>query len=316
MLPKFWKLIKAEISVTLWGLISITFARLIQSPLINFLVIGIASTNLIMIIYLFIIWQWWLPLTSTVFMLTLNSLGMTAIYKHYQAVRLKIKARHEVERTFETIHNGPLQTLAQALKLIRERNLPPDKLLPKLEKKLEQLNRELRGIYEFLQREPLNQDTSLYLGSGIVINLQDPIHEVLYQVYSYTLERDFPYFKMLKVKIRTFEPVEERYLNLEQKRGLCRFLEEALCNVGKHAIGATKLEVSFTENKGWYTLSIIDNGLGINSFKEGRGTQQFKNLARQLKGKFRRSTLSSRGTLCELSLPMAKFSFCSTKWHC
>lgn len=212
------------------------------------------------------------------------------------------KACHNLlERTFETIHNGPLQTLAQAIKLIREKDLPPEILLPKLETKLEQLNFELRGIYEFLQQEPLNQGDSLYLGNGVVINLQDPIHEVLYQVYSYTLERDFPYFKMLKVKIRTFEPIENCDLNLDQKRGLCRFLEEALCNVGKHAVGATRLEVSCTENEGWYTLSIIDNGLGINSPREGQGTQQFRNLARQLKGKYRRSTLSPRGTLCELS---------------
>ncbi|BAZ38365.1 putative sensor with CHASE2 domain protein [Calothrix sp. NIES-4101] len=218
--------------------------------------------------------------------------------------------RDVIENTFEIIHNGPLQTLAQALKLIREQDMPPEKLVLTLEKYLEKLDRELRGIYDCLQQEALNQDSSLYLESGIVINLQDPIHEVLYQVYSYTLERDFPYFQKLRVKIRTFEPIEDAYLSLSQKRGLCRFLEEALCNVGKHAVGATRLEVSCTKNEGWYTLSIIDNGLGINSSREGRGTQQSRNLARQLKGKFRRSNLFPRGTLCELSWTALVYGRC------
>ncbi|MBO1054251.1 hypothetical protein FJR01_17780, partial [Dolichospermum sp. UHCC 0299] len=52
-------------------------------------------------------------------------------------------------------------------------------------------------------------------------------------------------------------------------------------------------------------LSIMDNGLGINSSKEGWGTKQFKNLAQQIKGKFRRVSLYPQGTLCELSWPLA-----------
>jgi two-component sensor histidine kinase len=137
--------------------------------------------------------------------------------------------------------------------------------------------------------------------------LKNPIHEVLYQVYNSTLERDFPCFKTLKVKIRTFDPISDRYLSLEQKIGLCRFLEEALCNVGKHAIGVTQLEVTCISYEGWCTLSIIDNGWGIHSSQEGRGTQQFKNLAKQLKGKYRRSPHFPKGTLCELSWPITRF---------
>ena len=51
----------------------------------------------------------------------------------------------------------------------------------------------------------------------------------------------------------------------------------------------------------WYTLSIIDNALGINSSREGRGTKQFKNLATEIKGKFQQLPLSPKGTICELS---------------
>jgi CHASE2 domain-containing sensor protein len=289
-----------------WGIIGISFARLTQSPFINLVVVGAASSSLIIFSYfILLVGGWWIPITPALLVLALNGIGMTALYEYDQAIRLTIKIRHElIERTFETIHNGPLQTLAKALKMVRERDLPPDELLTKLEGDLQKLNSELRGIYEFLQREPINQDSSLYLGNGLVVNLQDPIHEVLYQVYNYTLERELPCFKSLKIKVRSFEGIPDCNLSLEQKRGLCRFLEEALCNVGKHAMGVTRLEVYFTKNAGWYTLDIIDNGLGAVSFREGRGTQQFRNLAKRLKGKFRRSPVAPRGTLCELSWPV------------
>jgi two-component sensor histidine kinase len=189
---------------------------------------------------------------------------------------------------------------------VRCRDITTQELLPEIEQELEKLNYELRGIYEFLQQEYPHQNNKLYLGNNLAISLQDPLHEVLYQVYSYTLDRNFPCFKSIKVKIHAFEPIDERYLNLDQKRGISRFLEEALCNVGKHATGATKLQVTCSLSAGWYTLQIIDNGIGKNLRQQGRGTQQFINIARQLKGKFRRSPLSPQGTICKLSWPVGR----------
>jgi CHASE2 domain-containing sensor protein len=291
-----------------WGFLGIASARLTKSPLKNLVVVGIATLGLVVFSYLLLTWGWWVPFIPAFLVLTLNGIELTALYQHDQALRSGIKARQAIiERTFETIHNGPLQNLAKVLKLVRDQDSPTNELLPELEKELEKLNHELRGIYEFLQREPLAQDTSLYLGKSLVLNLQDPLHEILYQVYSHTLEREFPCFRTIRVKIRTFEPVDERRLNIEEKRSLCRFLEEALCNVGKHATGVTRLEVTCSSSEGWYTLSIVDDGLGVSSSREGRGTQQFRNLARQFKGKFRRVPLSPRGTLCELSWPIQKF---------
>ncbi|GAB1541454.1 hypothetical protein NUACC21_41250 [Scytonema sp. NUACC21] len=292
-----------------WGLLGITFARLTKSPLINLLAVFFASINLVFASYILLLfWGLWVPITPAMLVLALNGVGMTALYQYDRALRSRMNARQSlIERTFETIHNGPLQTLAKTLKLVRDRDLPANELVAQLERELEKLNHELRGIYEFLQQEPITQDSCLYLGKGLILNLEDPIHEVLYQVYNSTLERDFPCFKTLKVKIRTFDPIGDRYLSIEQKLSLCRFLEEALCNVGKHAIGVSCLEVTCTSYEGWCTLSILDDGLGINSSKEGRGTQQFRNLARQLKGKFRRSSRFPKGTLCELSWPIKSF---------
>ncbi|MEH2154519.1 CHASE2 domain-containing protein [Nostoc sp.] len=293
-----------------WGFLGIAIARLTKSPLANLIIVGITSATLVVTTYFLLTWGWWVPVIPTILVLAVNGIELTALYQCDKVLRSGLKARQDViERTFETIHNGPLQSLAKVLKLVRCQELPVKELLPELEKELEKLNHELRGIYEFLQREPPTQDSSLYLGNTLVLNLQDPLHEILYQVYSYTLARDFPCFRTIKVKIRTFEPIDERCLSIEQKQGLCRFLEEALCNVGKHATGVTRLEVTCFSSEGWYTLSIIDDGLGINSSREGRGTQQFRNLARQLKGKFQRVPLSSRGTICELSWPVAKFRF-------
>ncbi|MCP6761248.1 MAG: CHASE2 domain-containing protein [Fischerella sp. CENA71] len=294
-----------------WGILGIAFARLTKSPWRNLVAVVIASIILTIVSYLLLLlWGLWVPLIPAILVFNLNGFTMTALYQYDQALRSRIEARQAlIERTFETIHNGPLQTLAKALKRIREHDLSPEELLPVLEKDLEKLNYELRGIYEFLQREPLTQDRSLYLGKGLLLNLQEPIHTVLYQVYDHTLQREFSCFNTLRIKIVTFDPIDDYHLSIDQKRGLCRFLEEALCNVGKHATGVTRLEVSCTQNEGWYTLKIVDDGLGSISAKEGRGTQQFRDLARQLRGKFTRSPLSPRGTLCELSWPVPKLGF-------
>ncbi|NMF65172.1 sensor histidine kinase [Brasilonema octagenarum] len=287
-----------------WGLVGIYFARLTKYPLINLLAVSIASINLIGSSYLLLlIWGCWVPVIPAILVLTLNGVGLTALFQYDQTFQAKMNVRQiRIERTFETIHNGPLQTLAKALRRVKDgKDLPPDELLCELEKDLEKLNYELRGIYEFLQREPQNQENRLYIGSGIELNLQNPLHDILYQVYNYTLERDFPCFKTLKFKVRTFEPIEDRHLSIEQKQGVCRFLEEALCNVGKHALGLTRLEVIYENDNGWYTLRIKDNGLSIKSYEEGQGTRQFKYIAQQLKGKFTRSPVFPKGTLCELS---------------
>ncbi len=109
---------------------------------------------------------------------------------------------------------------------------------------------------------------------------------------------------MLKVKAYSFEPIEDRYLSSEQKRDICQFLEEALCNVGKHAKGLTRLSAIGKQNVGWYTLSIKDNG-AIHSYSEGRGTKQCLNMARKLRGKFERQPLQEKGTLCQLTWCLA-----------
>ena len=255
--------------------------------------------------YFFLIWDSSGSLISAMFILVINCIMLIALCYYNKALKSIVKGcQNLIELKIETIHNGPLQSLAKVLKIVKGQDLPVNKLLPLIEKELEELNQELRGMYEFWQQETLTQDTSLYLGNNLVIDLRNPLHEILYQVYSYTLDRDFPCFKTLKLKIHNFEPIHDSNLSIENKRGVCRFLEEALCNVGKHATEITCLQVGYSISQGRYTLSIMDNGLGTYSLREGWGTKQFKKLAQQIKGKFRRVSLYPRGTLCELSWPL------------
>lgn len=289
-----------------WGLLGISLGRLFESPLKILLGLGVASVGLMSVCYLSLIFGWWIPLLPAMLPLILNGAGLTAalFYRHERDLRLRLQERQSIiEQTFNTIHNGPLQRLARILRHFQEQDFTPDQLFLELQ----QLNQEIRAINECVRRETLTQGGSLYIKSDLELDLSAPIHEILYEVYNNTLTRDFPFFKTIKVNINKFEPIESRYLTIEQKRGLCRFLEEALCNVGKYAVGATRLSVICTQENGQNILRIIDNGVGLDSLSDqveqskGWGTQQAKNLARQLRGKFRRFPNSPKGTVCELT---------------
>ncbi|OLT58385.1 sensor histidine kinase [Moorena bouillonii] len=287
--------------IIIWGIIPIIIARITQSIWKNILAVGATSLALIGITYLLIVWGWWVSLVPGLLILVINGLGLSAFafYQHDQGLKSQIKERQRtIKHTFDLIHAGPLQTLAHVLKHLRSQDAPQEQLLLQLEK----LNHEIREIGEYLNLEALTPEESIRLGSGLKLELKRPIHELFYQVYTSTLERDdLEYLKTLKVKIRAFDPIDDKYLILEQRQELCLFLEEALCNVGKHAKGVKRVEATGKENQGWYTLSIKDNGSGMSSFSESKGTQLLKNVAKSLGGDFRRESLFTKGTLCELT---------------
>jgi nitrate/nitrite-specific signal transduction histidine kinase len=297
-----------------WGVFGISLGRLFQSPLKILVGLGMASIGLTGICYFGLILGWWIPLVPAILPLVFNGAGLTAglFYRHQQDLRLRLQERQFIiDHTFDTIHNGPLQRLARILSTAQENHLYSELLLSELK----QLNQEIRTVYESVRRETLTQGENIYLGGNLELDLHAPIHEILYQVYDNTITRDFPCFQTIKVKINKFEPLESRYLSLDQKRGLCRFLEEALCNVGKYAVGMTRLSVICTQENGENVLRIIDNGVGLDALSDnldqwrGRGTQQAKNLARQLRGTFRRFPNSPKGTVCELTWSVAKAWF-------
>ncbi len=283
-----------------WGFLPIVIGRLTQSIWKNLLSVGLAGLCLFSCGYM-MLWVWgiWIPVAPLI--LAVNGVGLSAFafYQHDKFLRSQINERQNtIQRTFTVIHNGPLQTLAYGLRHMRAKDLPYEKLLAQFEK----LDREIREIGEFLKLETLTKEESLRLGSGLILELNRPLHDLLYEVYSSTLERkDFEYFKTLKVKIRNFDPIDDKYLSMEHKREICLFLEEALCNVGKHAEGVKRVQATGVYDASQYKLCVKDNGSGIKSKIENKGTKHSKVLARQLGGEFRRESLSPRGTICELS---------------
>ncbi|MEG4801177.1 CHASE2 domain-containing protein [Microcoleus sp. ARI1-B5] len=297
-----------------WGILAIYLGRLTQSALKNLMYVAAASLGLVGISYAFIVAGWWVPVAPALLILIINGAILSNFYQYDRFLRFQIEIRqHTIERTFVLIHNGPLQTLANILRHVQDQDLEPNRLL----EELKNLNWEIREVGDYLKLEALDRKESLRLGSGLILDLKIPIRDLLYEVYSHTLQRNFPSFKTLKVKAYSFEPIEEQYLSLEQKRELCQFLEESLCNVGKHAKKLTRLSATGKQNKGWYTLSIKDNGSSICSSSEGRGTKQCLNLAKKLKGKFKRTCLGEKGTLCELTWQITgrSWDFASIKRH-
>lgn len=291
--------------IALWGVLGISLGRFLRSPWKLLLGLAIAITSLIGVCYGFLLWGWWLPLVPALLALVLNGAGLTAalFYRHEQSLRLRLEERQFViEQTFNAIHSGPLQTLTSILRTARQEEMPL--LTP-----LERLQQELRSIYGSINQATADDQLHLRLGGEIELALQAPLHELLYKIYCNTLERDLPYLKTAKCKIVQFDPLDTQYLRLEHKRGLCRFLEEALCNVGKYAEGATRLTVICTQEGKQQVIRVTDNGKAQSTIpnpqfktpKPGLGTQLAKALAKQLGGKFRRYPNTPTGTVCELT---------------
>ncbi len=169
--------------------------------------------------------------------------------------------------------------------------------MSQLRSQIQELNQELRTVYESMQQA---------LVTGAASDLNQPIDELLYAVYDTTLKRNLPGFWTIKTFIPPdFTPLNDCPLDADQKQGLCLFLEEALCNVGKHAVEATYLDVVCKLDNNHYSLQIVDNGTqhfaGLSRTRIGRGTDQAREVARSLRGSFQRRMHNPQGTVCELT---------------
>lgn len=302
-LIKVWSEFGEYLWIFAWGLFGITLGLLLHSPWKTFSSLGLASLTLIGICYIFLILGWWIPLIPSFLALLAGGL-MTSFFDRDLRALLDQRSL-TLKRSFEAIHNGPLQSLAAILRSLGEEELSTEELRVRLI----ELNQELRSIPDSLSKEMLSRDDSLCLEGNVILDLQTPITELLYQVYEVTLRRNFQGFATIQSFIHpNFEPLEECNLSTAQKRCLCVFLQEALCNVGKHSQGATRLDVICRRSPIEFCLQIIDNGIGISSLSKftsgGRGSDQALEIARQLRGKFRRFRHTPNGTVCELTWPL------------
>ncbi|MEN9517436.1 MAG: hypothetical protein RLZZ381_24 [Cyanobacteriota bacterium] len=288
-----------------WGFLGITLARVLnQSPGKLLVMISITSILVLVICYLCLLeLALWLPVVPSLLVLLINGFGLTAslFYRDRQDLKFQLKERqYMIKYMSTTIHNRPIQTLKKILRNIQDQELNTNDLIAEL--KL--LNNELHDVGDLIEKETIIDGSSIHVGNS-EIDLQSSLKEILYQVYRNTITLQLPCYPSIQFKIVKFENMNSKNLTVEQKRSLCRFLEEALINVGKYAQGATRLKVTCVQAKTSNIIRVEDNGVGLDPESEiakvGDGTKHAKDLAKQLNGNFRRYPSQSRGTICELT---------------
>ncbi len=232
------------------------------------------------------------------------------IVQYSENLEAQISIRKQsMEEAFAEIHNGPLQTLAVLLKEIQE----PDNPHQSLFSKIKALDSEIRAVGEHLTQTTDIEEIKLAtfeqeytghlmrLGSGSIVELNKPLHELFYSIFRSTLERNFPHFAKTRIKIVDFTPYPDESMDFATKRNICFCFEEALCNIGKHAQGATKIIAVSEVVDDLYVLRVQDNGCGLVSHKKNKGSKLCENLAQMLDGKFILESLEPKGALFTIS---------------
>jgi signal transduction histidine kinase len=221
------------------------------------------------------------------------------VYQQERDLRLRLRDRQQVlEETFTAIHNGPLQDLAGLTRQIQDRQIAGDE--PVVVRQLQKINQDLRYIFTAIQTEIVTDRPSLVVSARSDLDLDKPLHELLQEVYHEVCANELTGLQGIKVKVIQFEPLRDDRLTVAQKRSLCRFLEEALWNVGKHARSATKLWVNCGCEGNRQRIVVKDNGEAGAVGKMGEGSKQAKRIAKQLRGQFKRHPNQPKGMICQL----------------
>ena len=295
------------------GVLGIALAYWQKKPGTHLIIVIVFSTTWLLLAYLTIVAAWWLPVIPT---LTAFLLNAVVLYPFYQAqVQLQNQIQDQeklIEQTYTTIHNGPLQTIGQVLKYWPEQ----EPTVAKMKSQILQVNKELRSIRKVLQAEMRSPSEKLVMMGEQSVDLQMPLHIVLSEIYSNTIDRYRTFFEPLLI-FRSFEPMADGELTGKEKRAIGRFLEEALTNICKYAEETTQISVSCKRTETHNVVQVTDNGQAQPSFRqnnhEGYGTKQANRIARQLGGKFERKSVEPRGTHCELRWPIQRSSW--SRWH-
>ncbi|MEM8501657.1 MAG: CHASE2 domain-containing protein [Cyanobacteria bacterium P01_D01_bin.1] len=285
--------------IVCWGLAGVVISVILRSPWKSVFALGITTVLLTLISYGLLAENIWTPFVPAA--LALCGAGLTTAFFDRE-MRFELAQRRTIiERTYEAVHNGPLQHLSALSRQLSTADLSAEQL----GQQLRSLNTEMRNIFETMHQDTFNHRESFYVDDSTFFDLQQPISDLLYRIYEHTLSQSLPGFDRIQVFVTpSFETFSEGRFTLEQKRGLCLFLQESLLNVGNHAMNATRLDVICLAEENIYRLQVIDNGVGLeNSGPARQGTRQAIAIAQRLNGEFQRRPHSPRGTLCELSWP-------------
>lgn len=289
--------------ILLWGGGAIVLVRWLPSPAWYVPGVGVAGLMLVGISYGSLVgWGWWIPLVPALVGLTFNGLVLPGFYLYDQALRSRLEAQKQlgearqrvIEQTYNAIHNGPLQNLALLLRET-DSHQPWQTVYPQLQA----LNQDLRGIYEGLLAAPATPTDSAPPPDEL-------LHERLYEIYVETLQRDFPGFKTIGPHLVNVQPLDTQHLSAADQQDIGDFFQEALINVGKYALGSTRLTINCQTTATDNLIQVIDNSpaseLRPASPSGGRGTRQAQRLAQRLGGTFQRRP-ADPGTHCELRWP-------------
>ncbi len=254
------------------------------------------TTGVCLSIYFLFLAGWLLPIGLTSGILVINLPLLVSLYQREQSLLAVAEKRQQaIAETFNAIHNGPLQELSLLLQAVKSETIA----LPDVSDRLEYLNSQIRHIGESLQQNASRESAEmLVLGDGELIDLKMPLNELLHLVADRILYSDrYPNLSDLKVKVINFQEIPSQ-LSIDQKRQLCQFLEESIGNVGKYAVGATRLQLVGKVSGDVYRLSVEDNGQGEVFDRVGEGTKQARRLAASLGGRFERFNRSAGGVIC------------------
>lgn len=296
-----------------WGIFGIGIGRKLQAPWQIVLAVVMFGCLLIGMSYLLLFIGVWIPLVPVLIVFFFNGAGLAAglLYRTKQELETQDAIRQAaLEQVFNSIHNRPLQQLSFMMRRLKDQPMPTDELI----QNLEQIDKELRSLRHDIGRIAQRQGDQIRVGDEL-LNLHLPLNELLQIVCNTTLQRfeEFPTFKNLKVRLidipsSAAQMIQDQGLSIAQKDWLCRFLEEAICNVGKHGINVTRIEVFCGKEYKYQVIRVADNGINqpkprqLKSRDRNRisGTQTAKKLERQLRGVFRRAQNQPQGMICEL----------------
>ncbi|MEA5462324.1 CHASE2 domain-containing protein [Leptothoe sp. PORK10 BA2] len=323
--PLIWTNLAAQYLFLLsFSTLSIAASRFSKDVISGFARLSIITISSILLSYILLLQiGLWLPIAATLASVIANGLiyinyaqnerrwtglieqrNVALEKERHLSEKLSLERHRTIENVFDSIHNGPLQTLANLLRQTRDETIG----LSDICLSLEDLNREIRYIGDSIKQDATEQKDSLDVSyAGTKFGLDIPLQELFQEVYDAMLSRPLLGFSKLKFTIIAFDPIDSEMLTIEVKRKLCRFLEEALGNVGKHASGATRLVVTGKIKNDHYELTVADNGPGLinHETETGEGTRIGREIEKLTRGKFIRRPNKPKGLLCQLTFPMS-----------
>ena len=103
--------------------------------------------------------------------------------------------------------------------------------------------------------------------------------------------------------------LDKKLVSVEARKNILLIIKEAINNIAKYS-HATDASINLNEHEGNVTLSVIDNGTGVDTetVLKGNGLINMQNRCRYLDGTFEIISAQNEGTQIICTIPLTKFS--------